>query len=107
MASPTLTTASGGRCGVETTSCLEGGVGLDVPKAVPPRNHPQGFPAHQCPRPLAAQTGWTQGAAVRVGAFFVHLDGKRRGRPDRILPPDSPWRCVTPVAGGGGGAHVA
>jgi hypothetical protein len=56
--------------------------------------------------PLAAQTGWTQGAAG-VGAFFVHLDGKRRGRPDRILPPESPWRCVTPVAGGGGGAHVA
>jgi len=45
--------------------------------------------------------------AAGVGAFFVHLDGKRRGRPDRILPPDSPRRCVTPVAGGGGGAHVA
>ena len=45
-----------------------------------------------------AQTGWMQGAAG-VGAFFVHLDGKRTGRSDRILLPDSPWRCVTPDSG--------
>jgi len=53
-----------------------------------------------------AQTGWMQGAAG-VGAFFVHLDGKRNGRPDRILLPDSPWRCVTPASGEGHGGHVA
>jgi len=57
------------------------------------------------PENVVAQTGWMQGAAG-VGAFFVHLDGKRKGRPDRILPPDSPWRCVTPVADGGHGEHV-
>lgn len=46
------------------------------------------------PQNVVAQTGWMQGAAG-VGAFFVHLDGKRKGRPDRALLPDSPWRCVS------------
>jgi len=39
---------------------------------------------------LQAQTGWMQGAAG-VGAFFLHLDGARKGRKARVRFPDSPW----------------
>jgi lantibiotic modifying enzyme len=40
---------------------------------------------------VMAQTGWMQGAAG-VGAFLLHLDGLEKGRPARIVFPDSPWR---------------
>lgn len=39
---------------------------------------------------LQAQTGWMQGAAG-VGAFFLHLDGARKGRTAQVRFPDSPW----------------
>lgn len=43
------------------------------------------------PGNVVAQTGWMQGAAG-VGAFLLHLDGAEKGRPARVVFPDSPWR---------------
>jgi len=42
------------------------------------------------PDNLAAQTGWMQGAAG-IGAWLLRLDGFERGRPVRIVFPDSPF----------------
>ena len=42
------------------------------------------------PENVVAQTGWMQGAAG-VGAFFLHLNGAEKGRPARVVFPDSPW----------------
>lgn len=42
------------------------------------------------PDQVLAQTGWMQGAAG-VGAFFLHLDGREKGRGQFISLPDSPW----------------
>ena len=39
---------------------------------------------------LEAQTGWMQGAAG-VGAFFLHLDARARGRSPLVSLPDTPW----------------
>ncbi len=42
------------------------------------------------PEFLQTQTGWMQGAAG-IGAFLLHLDGAAKGRPPRVVFPDSPW----------------
>jgi lantibiotic modifying enzyme len=42
------------------------------------------------PDEVVAQTGWMQGAAG-VGAFFLHLDGREKGRRQFVSFPDSPW----------------
>jgi hypothetical protein len=42
---------------------------------------------------LEVQTGWMQGAAG-VGAFFLHLDARERGRSPLVTLPDTPWGSV-------------
>jgi hypothetical protein len=43
------------------------------------------------PENVVAQTGLMQGAAG-VGLALLHLDNAVKGRADRIVLPDNPWR---------------